>query len=253
MVRTVQSRSNQVVETSVSAIKDLLRGLLSCSKSAQQNTTIANQKSPRLNPYLNFPSRFLLISFTQLPDPPIKPLNINNLFLRPVLYPHSSTDVNVFKLCKFLAQFINVPDSVNENVLVFGLEIWANMLMQANDVNLVLFSQGYELINVSVINAELAFRATGNDLISFARPKIGIKPNKNLFVSEFVLKPLQSFQRPNIQHNTFFQRIVQFLFTYKIFRIQNLIRLVATLERLENFTWRHYVNIWNTALLQQAQ
>ncbi len=123
MVRTVQSRSNQVVETSVSAIKDLLRGLLSCSKSAQQNTTIANQKSPRLNPYLNFPSRFLLISFTQLPDPPIKPLNINNLFLRPVLYPHSSTDVNVFKLCKFLAQFINVPDSVNENVLVFGLEI----------------------------------------------------------------------------------------------------------------------------------
>ncbi len=127
------------------------------------------------------------------------------------------------------------------------------MLMQANDVNLVLFSQGYELINVSVINAELAFRATGNDLISFARPKIGIKPNKNLFVSEFVLKPLQSFQRPNIQHNTFFQRIVQFLFTYKIFRIQNLIRLVATLERLENFTWRHYVNIWNTALLQQAQ
>jgi hypothetical protein len=72
------------------------------------------------------------------------------------------------------------------------------MLMEAYDVNFVLFGQGYKLINVSVINAKFAFRATCNDLISFASPEIGIKSHKNLFVSEFVLKPLQRFQRPNI-------------------------------------------------------
>jgi len=70
--------------------------------------------------------------------------------------------------------------------------------MKANDMNFVLFGQGYQLIDVSVINAELAFRAACNDLISFASPEIRIKSDKNLFVSEFVLKPLQSFQRPDI-------------------------------------------------------
>jgi hypothetical protein len=72
------------------------------------------------------------------------------------------------------------------------------MLMEAYDMNFVLFGQRYKLINVSVINAELAFRPTCNYLISFASPEIRIKSHKNLFVSKFVLKPLQRFQRPDI-------------------------------------------------------
>ena len=123
MMRTVQSWPNQVIEASVSAIKYCLRCLFSCSKSAQQNTTIPNQKPARLNPYLNFPSSFFLIGFTQLLDSAIKPLNINNFFLWPILYSNSSTYVNVFEICKFMAQLINVIDSIDENVLIFGLEI----------------------------------------------------------------------------------------------------------------------------------
>jgi hypothetical protein len=123
VMRTVQSWPNQVIEASVSSIKYCLRCLFSCSKPAQQNTTVPNQKPTWLNPNLNFPSSFLLISFTQLLDSPIKPLNINNFFLWPILYSNSSTYVNVFEIRKFMAQLINVPYSIDENVLIFGLEI----------------------------------------------------------------------------------------------------------------------------------
>ena len=102
------------------------------------------------------------------------------------------------------------------------------MLMQADNADFVLFRQCYQLINICVVNTELAFRPACDHFVCFPSAEIGIEPNKNLFVSQLVLKSPQSLKCPDIQHNAFFQGIIQLLLTNKILSIKNLMRFIAT-------------------------
>lgn len=91
--------------------------------------------------------------------------------------------------------------------------------MKTDYVNVVLLGLTDELVNVCVVNAELALWAACNYLVSFAGAKIWIESYKDFLVSQFVFESSKSLECSNIENNSLFEGIIDLFFTYKVFSV----------------------------------
>ncbi len=125
--------------------------------------------------------------------------------------------------------------------------------MQTNDMNRVLLGHLDQFLNISVINAEFAFRTASDHLISFTSAELRVYPHENLLVSQFILEPLQCLNSTNVQVYTLFQGVVDLLLGDEVFSVEDLARLVANLQGLEHFPRGDHINICNSLCSQDIQ
>ncbi len=178
-----------MIEASVCSVKYSFRSSLLGRQPTQQQSTISNQESSRLNPNSNFLSSFFRMLFIHLSHLRVKFVDIHQFIL--IFIPNSNTapNVNVLKLGEFLTHFKYVSHCFDENFLVLLSQVRANVLMKSDDVNVVLLCLTNELVNVCVKDTELALWTSCNHLVSFSRPKVWIESDKDFLVPELVFVP----------------------------------------------------------------
>jgi hypothetical protein len=142
VVRAIEGWADEVVESCISAIEDLLSGLLASSHLTQQHTGISDNVTAWFDPDFEFGvgciSDFL--------DFVVKFMDIEYLIFLTIFDANTTTDVDVLDIFEFFGELEDIFGGFNEHIFVFEFEVRAYMLMQSYNLNIVFGSSSDGLI-----------------------------------------------------------------------------------------------------------
>lgn len=165
-----------MIETSISTIEHFFSCLFSGCDPTKQYSSISDNKTTRFNPDF----KVFIVSISELTYLLEELFYVHQLFVRPIFHSHSPSNIDVLNIWKSFWNSENFFRCLSEYFLIIFLHIGTDMLMEANNFNVIFFGNLKNFFKILFSNTKFVLRACCNDMVIFSCPHIRIYPDKYL-------------------------------------------------------------------------